>query len=134
MRLKRLVPYAVLVLALAVTSACAGGPAAPSPGAAIAQGSTSGPPGSAPARTLEVSIKGSTVTPPPAQIDLPVGQTLTLVVTSDSDNDLHAHGFEVESRLVAGTPTTVTLTGREPGLYEVETHEPALTLLTVAVR
>jgi len=26
------------------------------------------------------------------------------------------------------------LTGKEAGSYEVETHEPALTLLTVAVR
>ena len=39
-----------------------------------------------------------------------------------------------EAELKAGVPTTVRLTGTEPGVYEVETHEPALTLLTVAVR
>ena len=31
-------------------------------------------------------------------------------------------------------PTTLRLTGKEAGSYEVETHDPALTLLTVAVR
>ena len=74
------------------------------------------------------------MTPTPAQVDLPVGQSLTLVVTSDHADELHAHGFEVEVPLKAGVPTSVTLTGKEAGVFEVETHEPALTLLTVAVR
>jgi hypothetical protein len=87
-----------------------------------------------PGRTIAITVKGSTVTPPPAQVDLPVGQLLTLVVTSDHDDELHAHGFEVEVPLKAGVPTQVALTGKDPGVYEVEVHHPALTLLTVAVR
>lgn len=81
-----------------------------------------------------MTVTGSNVTPAPAQVDLPVGQTLTLVVTSDHDDELHAHGFEVQTELEAGVPATVTLTGKDPGVFEVETHHPALTLLTVAVR
>jgi hypothetical protein len=57
-----------------------------------------------------------------------------LVVTSDHDDELHAHGFEVEQEIKAGVPATIALTGKEPGVYEVELHHPALTLLTVAVR
>ena len=49
-------------------------------------------------------------------------------------HELHAHCFDVESKLVARAPTTVLLTGRQPGLYEVETHETPLRLLMVAVR
>ena len=86
------------------------------------------------ARILEITVKGSTVTPPPAQVDLAVGATLTLTVTSDHDDELHAHGFEVEQNIKSGVPTTITLTGKDPGVFEVELHEPALTLLTVAVR
>ena len=74
------------------------------------------------------------MTPAPAQVDLPIGSTLELVVTSDHDDELHAHGFDVEATLKAGVPTTLRLTGKEAGRYEVETHDPALTLLTVAVR
>ncbi|MEP6648746.1 MAG: hypothetical protein ABJA74_02380 [Lapillicoccus sp.] len=85
-------------------------------------------------RTIQVTVTGRTVTPPPAQVDLPVGQTLTLVVNSDHDDELHAHGFEVETELKAGVPATIALTGKAPGVYEVELHHPALTLLTVAVR
>jgi len=79
-------------------------------------------------------VTGSTITPAPAQVDLPVGQTLTLVVTSDHDDQLHAHGFEVEEDIKAGVPATIALTGKDTGVYEVELHHPALTLLTVAVR
>ena len=55
-------------------------------------------------RTIAITVTGSTVTPAPAQVDLPVGQTLTLVVTSDHDDQLHAHGFEVEEAIKAGVP------------------------------
>lgn len=72
--------------------------------------------------------------PAPATVDLAVGEQLTLVVTSDHDDELHLHGFDVEDKLKAGVPTTVTVTGKDPGIYEVETHEPPLRLLKIAVR
>jgi hypothetical protein len=121
-------PYAVCVLALVGAGACSS--ASPEPGAGGAGGVVS----TGSVRRLAVTITGTTVTPAPAQVDLPIGSTLELVVTSDHDDELHAHGFDVEAPLKAGVPTTIRLTGKEAGSYEVETHEPALTLLTVAVR
>jgi len=85
-------------------------------------------------RSLLITVTGSTVTPKPTRVDLAVGATLTLVVTSDHDDQLHAHGFDVEAKLTAAKPTTIVLTGTDPGVFEVETHHPALTLVTVAVR
>lgn len=140
-------------LALAVT-ACggdSGSPAAsgsPSPSATSSSPSatattppsaktpTTPPPASdTPAgRTIEVTITGKKVTPAPATIDLKVGEKLTLVVTSDHDDEIHAHGFDVTGTLKAGTPSTVTVTGTEPGVFEVETHEPPLMLMRIAVR
>jgi heme/copper-type cytochrome/quinol oxidase subunit 2 len=124
----RALPYAVCILALAGVGACSSSDAGTGPGGATQVSSTGA------VKRLEVTIAGTTVTPPPAQVDLPVGSTLELVVTSDHADELHAHGFDVEARLEAGKPTTLRLTGTEAGVYEVETHEPALTLLTVAVR
>jgi plastocyanin len=89
---------------------------------------------SASGRTIAITVKGSTVTPAPTTVDLAVGEQLTLTVTSDHADQLHIHGFEVEKDLVAGTPTTVTLTGAQPGVYEVETHHPELRLMKIAVR
>ena len=137
------VGVAATVLALA---GCSGGTPAPAattpPTSSSTSSSGSSTTSSAPAttsttsagRTLAVTVTGRTVTPPPAQVDLPIGQTLTLTVTSDHDDELHAHGFDVEVPLKAGVPTSITLTGKDAGVFEVETHEPALTLLTVAVR
>jgi hypothetical protein len=124
----RALPYAVCAVALVGAAACsastpAGGLAAPT---GVASTGTVG--------RLQVTVTGSTVTPAPAQVDLPMGSTLVLVVTSDHDDELHAHGFDVEAPLKAGVPSTLRLTAKHPGVYEVETHEPALTLLSVAVR
>ncbi|MBB2985426.1 hypothetical protein [Terracoccus luteus] len=137
-----LVPVALAALTLlsACSSSDAGQPAPgdAQPGASSSVAGATGGSGTGQAsgqvRRLEVSITGTTVTPAPAQVDLAVGETLELVVTSDHDDELHAHGFEAEAQLKAGVPTTLRLTGAEPGVYEVETHEPALLLLNLAVR
>lgn len=142
-----------LALALALTACGAGQGGSQAQPATAATPGTSAPtasPSSTPAsatpttasatiatpagRTLEVTITGKQVDPPPATIDLPVGETLTVTITSDHDDELHAHGFEVEGELRAGVPTTVVLRGAEPGVYEVESHHPALRLFQVAVR
>ena len=126
MRAFRALPYAVALLALAGVAACSSS-SPDTPASSVSAGTGA-------VKRMEVMVTGSTVTPAPAQIELPVGTTLELVVTSDHDDELHAHGFEKEAALKAGVPTTVRLTATEPGVYEVETHDPALTLLTVAVR
>lgn len=128
MRAFRALPYAVCVLALSGVSACSSGTPADGSGAPTGAVSTGT------VKRLEVTVTGTSVTPAPAQVDLPVGSTLELVVTADHDDEVHAHGFDVVAPLKAGVPTTLRLTAKGPGVYEVETHEPALTLLSVAVR
>jgi hypothetical protein len=144
----RRLPLAAAVTAAALTLAgCSGGSPVPaattpptgsssssSPTTISSASSSSSGSSSAIGRTIAVTVTGRTVTPPPAQVELPVGEMLTLTVTTDHDDELHAHGFEVEQNVKAGVPTTITLTGKDPGVFEVELHEPALMLLTVAVR
>ena len=110
---------------------------APSSTASTTSGTTA--PGASPTsdsadRTIAITVQGKNVTPAPSRVEMTSSQTLRLVVTSDHDDELHAHGFDVEKQLVAGQPTTVDLTGAPPGLYEVETHDPELRLLQVVVR
>jgi plastocyanin len=81
-----------------------------------------------------VTVTGNRVSPAPTTVDLAVGETITLTVTSDHADELHVHGFDIEQQLPAGRPVSVELTGQSPGVYEVETHEPALRLLKIAVR
>jgi heme/copper-type cytochrome/quinol oxidase subunit 2 len=65
---------------------------------------------------------------------VPLGTTVRLVVTSDHEDELHAHGFEVERNLKAGSPTTLDLNAANPGVYEIETHHPPLTLMRLVIR
>ncbi|GAA4724637.1 hypothetical protein GCM10025782_23380 [Pedococcus ginsenosidimutans] len=143
------IPYAAgLVLALGLTACGGDDPAvsgsttsssslSPSPASSSSSGSSSSSSSTSPApqgRTLRITITGKKVSPAPSTVDLAVGEKLTLVVTSDHDDELHLHGFDVEDKLKAGAPTTVTVTGKDPGVFEVETHEPPLRLLKIAVR
>ena len=142
--MRRLTTAAIVAATAVALAGCSGGsptPAAnttPTTSASPSTTATSSTPSATTStttgRSIAITVTGSTITPAPTQVDLPVGQTLTLVVTSDHDDQLHAHGFEVEEDIKAGVPATIALTGKDPGVYEVELHHPALTLLTVAVR
>jgi plastocyanin len=81
-----------------------------------------------------VTVDGKTVTPAPASVQVRAGEPVTLTVTSRAANELHVHGVDVEKSLPAGTPVSVDLTFPDPGVYEVETHEPSLLLLRFTVR
>lgn len=131
---------------LLTLSACTiGSPAgSPTSGAATSTPITSAPSTSTPSTStsatptnttiLRVAIRGKNVSPAPGNVDVPLGTTLRLIVTSDHDDQVHAHGFDVEVALKAGQPTTLDLRATTPGIYEVETHHPPLTLMHVVVR
>lgn len=97
---------------------------------------SSAPPASpsAPAgRRVEISVKGKQVTPAPATVSIAVGESLTLAITSDHDDTIHAHAFEIKKDIKAGKQAEITIKGGQTGTYEIELHSPALRLLQVAV-
>lgn len=86
---------------------------------------------------IVVTIVGDSVTTPADRVVVELGQTVRITVTSDADDELHVHGFELEVPLVAGTPAVLEFevgATPGPGLYEVETHESGLLLLQLEVR
>ncbi|HKN44161.1 MAG TPA: hypothetical protein VJW23_09570, partial [Propionibacteriaceae bacterium] len=66
---------------------------------------------------------GKTV-PNGEKINVRVGQKVILNVTSDTDDEIHAHisgeGYELPVR--AGTPAKGSFTIESPGSFEVESH------------
>lgn len=83
---------------------------------------------------ITVSVQDGTVSPPPRRVEVPKDSQVRLLVTSDVDDEVHVHGFEVEERLEAGRTTTLEFVADEPGVFEVETHESGLELLQLEVR
>ena len=102
-----------------------------SPSAGIASGE---PNPAAPVVVVNVSVRDGKVTPKPHRVDVKLGANVRLQVTSDEDDVLHVHGYDVEEPLEAGHTSTVELTADQPGVFEVETHETELLLLQLAVR
>ncbi len=83
---------------------------------------------------VAVSVRDGKVRPRSHRVKVPQGAQVRLVVTSDVDDAVHVHGFEVEETLEAGRPTTVDLVADQSGVFEVETHESGLELLQLEVR
>lgn len=111
-------------------------PSAPSSGQSTGQstGASGKSSASAAVRTLQITVTGTDIRPPPGRVDLPVGSTLRLEIAVDHADVLHVHGFEIERAIRAGTPVSVSLTGREPGVYAVELHDPELLLTRLVVQ
>jgi plastocyanin len=87
-------------------------------------------------KTVEVTVAvtDGKVKPKPHRVDVPLGSKVRLQVTSDVDDELHVHGFDIEESLEAGRTTTVEFTADQQGVFEVETHETELELLQLEVR
>jgi heme/copper-type cytochrome/quinol oxidase subunit 2 len=101
-------------------------PAKPSSPSASATSVSPSPPSLNPDYTLTINIvisKGKTV-PNGEKINVRVGQKVILNVTSDTDDEIHAHigGDGYQLAVPAGRPTKGSFTLESPGSFEVESH------------
>jgi hypothetical protein len=125
-----------------LAAGCTPAPATPSTGATpstpasspSAGGSSSAP--AAGALTLDITIAHNTVNPSGKKIDAEVGQQVIMNVTSDMDDEIHAHtggdGYELE--VPAGKTTTGTFTLTDPGSFEVESHHLSKVIVILNAR
>ncbi|MDB1089088.1 hypothetical protein PJ985_16120 [Streptomyces sp. ACA25] len=91
----------------------------------------SGGPGSV---TMEITVSGRTVEPPPGRTAVPRGAEVTLHVTGDTADEVHVHGYDRLAELHPGERTTLFFTADRTGLFEVETHGSGLVLTQLEVR
>ena len=74
--------------------------------------------------TIDITIADGKVDPNGKKIDVPVGTTVVFKVSSDIDDEIHAHtggdGYELEVK--AGEPIAGAVTVTSPGSFEVESH------------
>lgn len=74
------------------------------------------------------------VDPSGKKVDAKVGDTITFVITSDHDDEVHIHGIDVEIEVKAGETVTHEVTLDTSGSFEVESHHPAKVILILNVR
>jgi hypothetical protein len=138
MRAHRPVLSAALLLAL---SGCAGTDSSASPAASAASASSTSsaaelstttpvPPAG---QQLAVQVAGGKVTGDTGRVPVPVGEHVTLTITSDVADAVHVHGYDLTTALTPGTPAELTFDATIPGVFEVELHEAGTVLLSLQV-
>jgi heme/copper-type cytochrome/quinol oxidase subunit 2 len=86
--------------------------------------------------TIDITIAGGQVTPNGKKINVELGQTIVLNVTSDEHDEIHAHtegdGYELE--VAPGKQATGEFELNSPGSYEVESHHLGKTIVILNAR
>jgi hypothetical protein len=73
--------------------------------------------------TIDITITGDQVDPSGKTVEVPLGETVTLVITADRPGELHVHSTpEQEIPFDAGT-STHELDFAQPGVVAVEDHD-----------
>ena len=73
----------------------------------------------------------------PAQLgqtfQVALGQTVVLRLLSDTDQEYHVHGYDLEKQAAAGVEATFEFTADTAGSFEVESHTTDKVLATLQV-
>jgi FtsP/CotA-like multicopper oxidase with cupredoxin domain len=71
----------------------------------------------------------ATPEPPPllqsgkvTRLEFTKGDTVRFRVRSDSDEEIHVHGYDIEKEIPAGKPVTVSFDATIDGIFEIEFH------------
>ena len=83
---------------------------------------------------LAITLADGTAEPNGERLDVPVGTTVVITVTSDRDDEVHVHGYDLEIPVKAGRTVTKEFVADETGSFEIESHEPELLIVRLQVR
>ena len=107
------------------------GSSAASPSASPSEAPRPTPPSNT--QVVEVSLKDGKATPNGDRLTVDKGTILRLEITSDHDDEVHVHGYDVEIPVTAGATVKKEITLDQVGRFEIESHEPALTIVQLVV-
>jgi hypothetical protein len=72
--------------------------------------------------TIAVSISGGTVRTPSRRVTVRRGRVVRIVLTSDTAEEFHLHGYDRELELKPGVPGVLRFVADQPGVFEAELH------------
>jgi hypothetical protein len=85
-----------------------------------------------------IQIKGGQVVGGPKDIKVTKGDHVRIVVSSDAQDDIHLHGYDIEKPVEPGQPAQFNFIADIEGIFEIESHvaedagrEPLVAKLTV---
>ena len=85
-----------------------------------------------------IEIKGGKPVGGVQDIKVGKGDQVTIVVSADTEDDIHLHGYDIEKPVEPGKPATFKFKADIEGIFEIESHvaedagrEPLMGKLTV---
>jgi hypothetical protein len=84
--------------------------------------------------SLDVTIRGSQITPNAERIPLGVGKTFTLNVDTDRDATIHVHSTPEQEYNVAPGTTPLKIVIDKPGTVQIEEHQNDIVIATLEVQ
>jgi hypothetical protein len=83
--------------------------------------------------TVDITFSDGSVTPNGERVEVKAGEPIELVVKADEPGELHVHSNpEQEFEYGAGT-TTLELSLDQPGVVDVEAHDPKAVIVQLEV-
>ena len=125
-----LVAVPVLALSLAGLLAGCGGDSGSGDGAGSSPGGSGG---TAASTDVAVTVDGDTVSPTNKQLEIGVGDTVTLHVTADRAGELHVHSSPEQELEFEKGETDLPITLDKPGSVDVEEHASEALVLRILV-
>jgi plastocyanin len=128
--------FAAALASIVLLAGCSSSDSAGSDGGTQATPTTASPSASkGTGATVDIAIAGGKVTPQGERVQVRVGDTVTLHVASDADEELHVHSDPEHTFEVAkGDDTTFDFTVDVPGQIAVEAHHLDVTIAQLVVR
>ncbi|MDT7569989.1 MAG: hypothetical protein QOE05_163 [Actinomycetota bacterium] len=132
--MKRLIPAVTLTVTAIALSGCAGksapdastppspSPVVTSPAPSLVESPTAAPSPTAPTvdQTIRITYAGGRVTGSGGVVSVKKNSTVALVVTSDTADEIHLHGYDKSVDVEKGGTVTLTFKATLTGKWEVE--------------
>jgi hypothetical protein len=93
-----------------------------------------GPTSPAAAQTIRIRYAGGKVSGVDAVVKVKRGSTVALVVTSDTADEVHLHGYDKSADVSKGGTATITFTATLAGRWEVELEKLGRRLVVLQVQ
>ena len=84
-------------------------------------------------KVVELKVQHGRLVSGPELIKLTEGDKITLRVTSDTDDEMHLHGYNLHLNLTAGQTGQLSLTANRSGRFEYELHHAHAALGVIEV-
>lgn len=92
------------------------------------------PAGTEDVTVVEIVIADGEVVGGPARTEVDLGDTVRFDVTSDTDDHVHVHGYDLFADVEAGGTAELEFTADIPGQFEVELEDAGFGIAELVVR